>query len=101
MEKFEAPIQESLLQELIELWETIPELQTNEEWRRELLGLEPSFNRILIYIVREGGRVVAMCQFYISRRMPHPERVFVSPARGPNAVEGASRQNFGAQPLTT
>ena len=36
MEKFEAPIQESLLQELIELWETIPELHTNEEWRREL-----------------------------------------------------------------
>ena len=70
MEKFEAPIQESLLQELIELWETIPELHTNEEWRRELLGLEPSFNRILIYIVRERGRVVAMCQFYISRRMP-------------------------------
>ena len=70
MEKFEAPIQESLLQELIELWETIPELPTNEEWRRELLGLVPSFNRILIYIVREGGRVVAMCQFYISRRMP-------------------------------
>ena len=70
MEKFEAPIQESLLQELIELWETIPELPTNEEWRRELLGLVPSFNRILIYIVREGGRIVAMCQFYISRRMP-------------------------------
>ena len=70
MEKFEAPIQESLLHELIEFWETIPELQTNEEWRRELLGLEPSFNRILIYIVREGGRIVAMCQFYISRRMP-------------------------------
>ena len=70
MEKFEAPIQESLLQELIELWETIPELRTNEEWQRELLGLEPPFNRILIYIVREGGRVVAMCQFYISRRMP-------------------------------
>ena len=70
MEKFEAPIQESLLHELIELWEAIPELHTNEEWRRELLGLEPSFNRILIYIVREHGRVVAMCQFYISRRMP-------------------------------
>ncbi len=70
MEKFEAPIQESLLQELIELWETIPELQTNEEWQRELLGFGPSFNRILIYIVRERGRVVAMCQFYISRRMP-------------------------------
>ena len=70
MEKFEAPIQESLLQELIELWETIPELPTNEDWRRELLGLEPSFNRILIYIVREHGQVVAMCQFYISRRMP-------------------------------
>ena len=70
MEKFEAPIQESLLQELIELWETIPELHTNDEWQRELLGLEPSFNRILIYIVRERGRVVAMCQFYISRRMP-------------------------------
>ena len=70
MEKFEAPIQESLLQELIELWETIPELPTNEEWQRELLGLEPSYNRILIYIVREGGRIVAMCQFYISRRMP-------------------------------
>ena len=70
MEKFEAPIQESLIQELIELWETIPELHTNEEWQRELLGLEPSFNRILIYIVRERGRVVAMCQFYISRRMP-------------------------------
>ena len=69
MEKFEAPIQESLLQELIELWDTIPELRTNEEWRRELLGLVPSFNRILIYIVREGGRIVAMCQFYISRRM--------------------------------
>ena len=29
MEKFEAPIQESLLQELIELWGTIPELHTN------------------------------------------------------------------------
>ena len=70
MEKFEAPIQESLLQELIELWETIPELHTNEEWRRELLGLEPSFNRILIYIARERGQVVAVCQFYISRRMP-------------------------------
>ena len=70
MEKFEAPIQESLLQELIELWGTIPELHTNEEWRRELLGLEPSFNRILIYIVRKRGRIVAMCQFYISRRMP-------------------------------
>ena len=70
MEKFETPIQESLLQELIELWETIPELQTNDEWQRELLCLEPSFNRILIYIVRERGRVVAMCQFYISRRMP-------------------------------
>ena len=70
MEKFEAPIQESLLQELIELWETIPELQTNDEWQRELLGLEPSFNRILIYFVREHGRIVAMCQFYISRRMP-------------------------------
>ena len=40
MEKFEAPIQESLLQELIELWDTIPELPTNEEWRRELLGLD-------------------------------------------------------------
>ena len=63
MEKFEAPIQESLLQELIELWEAIPELHTNEEWRRELLGLEPSFNRILIHIVREHGQVVAMCQF--------------------------------------
>lgn len=70
MEKFEAPIQESLLQELIELWETIPELPTNDEWQRELLGLEPSFNRILIYFVREHGRIVAMCQFYISRRMP-------------------------------
>lgn len=70
MEKFEAPIRESLLQELVELWETIPELHTNEEWRSELLGLEPSFNRILIYIVRERGQIVAACQFYISRRMP-------------------------------
>ena len=70
MERVEAPIQESLLRELIELWETIPELRTTEEWRRELLGLEPSYNRILIYIVREHGKVVAACQFYISRRMP-------------------------------
>jgi hypothetical protein len=53
MEKFEAPIQESLLQGLIELWETILELHTNEEWRRELLGIQSSFNRILIYFVRD------------------------------------------------
>ena len=53
VEKFETPIQESLLQELIELWETIPDLHTNEEWRRELLGIQPSSNRILIYFVRD------------------------------------------------
>ena len=58
MERVEAPLPEPLVQELSELWTTIPELPTTEAWRRELLGLDPSPNRTLVYIVRRGSHYV-------------------------------------------
>ena len=70
MEKLEAPLPKELVQELSEFWQTIPELQTNERWRRELLGLDPSHNRTLVYLLRRGGTIAAMCQIWISRRLP-------------------------------
>ena len=45
MERFEAPLPETLVQELIDLWQAIPELGPDERWRRELLRLDPSPNR--------------------------------------------------------
>ena len=70
MEKFEAPLPEELVQELSEFWQTIPELQTDERWRRDLLGLDPSHNRTLVYFVRRREKIAAMCQIWISRRLP-------------------------------
>ena len=70
MEKFEAPIPEALVQELIDLWQAIPELGPDERWRRELLGLDPSPNRSIVYLVRRGGQIAGACQFWISRRLP-------------------------------
>ncbi len=70
MERVEAPLPEPLVRELGELWETIPELPTSEAWRRELLGLDQSPNDTRVYIVRRENQIVAMCQFYVSHRLP-------------------------------
>lgn len=96
MEKFEAPLAEALVQELDEFWQTIPELQTNERWRRELLGLEGSHNRTLVYLARRHGMIAAMCQFWVSRRLPELSE-FTYPATGPAfRREGIGTELWGA-----
>lgn len=96
MEKFEAPLAEALVQELDEFWQTIPELQTNERWRRELLGLDGSHNRTLVYLARRHGMIAAMCQFWVSRRLPELSE-FTYPATGPAfRREGIGTELWGA-----
>jgi ribosomal protein S18 acetylase RimI-like enzyme len=96
MEKFEAPLPEELVQELSEFWQTIPELHTNERWRRELLGLDPSHNRTLVFLVRRRGMIAAMCQIWISRRLPVLSE-FTYPATGPAfRGEGIGTELWGA-----
>ena len=96
MEKFEAPLPEELVQELSEFWQTIPELQTDERWRRELLGLDPSPNRTLVYLVRRRRQIAAMCQFWVSRRLPVLSE-FTYPATGPAfRGEGIGTELWGA-----
>ena len=70
VEKYEAPIAEELVGELVEFWEMIQELQPTDQWRRDLLGLEHTDQRILIYVVRREGKITGVCQLSVSRRLP-------------------------------
>ena len=70
MDKYEVPIAEELVRELVEFWQMIPELQPTEQWRRKLLGLEQNHERTIIYVLRRGGKIAGMCQLSVSRRLP-------------------------------
>ena len=70
MEKYEAPIAEELVRELVDFWKKVPELQPTGLWRRELLGLEQTHQRTIIYVLRRNERIAGICQLSVSRRLP-------------------------------
>ncbi len=70
MDKYEVPITEELVRELVDFWKLIPELQPDEQWQRKLLALEHTHERTIIYLLRRGEKIAGMCQLSVSRRLP-------------------------------
>ena len=68
-ERFEAPLPAELVAELSEFCQPLAGVE-HEEVQRVLTGRERAFNLDMLYLAREGGRVVATTHLTIPRSLP-------------------------------